>query len=124
MPEITWRCTVCNVKWPQIDSVGAFRAHKNSQAIHPGEACTKPEPVEPIRDRDGNEWPKAYTHNGTLIVPGLVVLDYNWRVSTVTDEAPHLSHGVYWFTTDGGLFDGSRMTTRDPNTGKKVTKDG
>jgi hypothetical protein len=59
-------------------------------------------------------WPTAYTEDRVLIVPGLVVLDYNWRVGQVLPELPHESHGVHWFRLTTGSFDGTRMTTRHP----------
>ena len=68
-------------------------------------------------------WPTAYTEDRVLIVPGLVVLDYNWRVGQVTDKMPHESHGVYWFELTTGSFDGTRMTTRHPKgNGKPLTE--
>jgi len=55
-------------------------------------------------------WPIAYTDNGVKIVPGLAVLDYNRRETTVSANPPHESHGVWWFDTEnGGMFDGSRL---------------
>lgn len=58
-------------------------------------------------------WPEAYTSDGTLIVPGLKVKDYNWRISVVKDTW-HMANGINdtripWFDTTGGMFDGSRM---------------
>lgn len=64
-------------------------------------------------------WPVAYTADGVKVVPGLRVLDYNYRVSTVTDRKPHESHGVYWFATTGGDFDGSRMLANHPDVKKE-----
>jgi len=86
-------------------ALAEFRSIKNGDPILP----------------DG--WPKCYTEDRVLIVPGLVVLDYNWRVGQVTDELPHESHGVYWFRLTTGTFDGTRMTTRHPKgNGKPLTE--
>lgn len=78
-------------------------------------------------------WPVAYTANGVKIVPGLPVLDYNRKETTVTDARPSIdggtvmrdaegnalmyadgslrySGGTPWFdTANGGMFDGSRL---------------
>lgn len=58
-------------------------------------------------------WPLARTSDGTIIVPGLKVLDYNWRESVV-GTTWHMANGINdtripWFDTTGGMFDGSRM---------------
>jgi hypothetical protein len=65
-------------------------------------------------------WPVAYTANGVLIVPGLRVLDYDRRETTVgvdfmvhnptwSDGKPVAGSGIAWFRTTTGTFDGSRL---------------
>lgn len=90
-----------------------------------------PEPSMNERtDREGDPWPTARTSDGVLIVPGLAVIDYNRRATTVTDHAPSIDGGTYvvddtrakgyrldggnpWFhTANGGLFDGPRLESR------------
>lgn len=71
-------------------------------------------------------WPEAYTISGDLIVPGLWVLDCNWQVGMVTDKTPDANNGindsiVHWFHLTTGYFDGSRMWSRHPATGRRIT---
>lgn len=61
-------------------------------------------------------WPNARTIDGYPVVPGMWVWDYNLRLSQVTSEQPSEDHGVWWFRTTGGMFDGSRMWRRHPTT--------
>lgn len=49
------------------------------------------------------------TSDGTPIVVGLKVLDYDRRETTVVG-VQSLSHGTFWFkTANGGMFDGDRL---------------
>jgi hypothetical protein len=73
--------------------------------------------TEHVTDRDGNPWPAATTIDGYFVEPGMWVWDYNLRASKVTDRSPHMSHGVPWFETTGGLFDGQRMWRFHPSHG-------
>lgn len=84
---------------PPADRVNGWTAYR-SEATCPD--C--------VPNSGQGDWPEARTDNGVLIVPGLHVRDYNWRVTTVSDKPPHMSHGVAWFyTANGGMFDGSRL---------------
>jgi hypothetical protein len=71
-------------------------------------------------------WPVARTIDGVLVVPGLWVLDYNYRIGQVTAEKPDMNNGlndtlIPWFTLTTGYFDGSRMWAYDPNSGRRIT---
>jgi len=66
-----------------------------------------------------DNWPVARTSDGVLIIPGLIVRDYNYNITTVTDRKPDMDNGNPWFfTANNGYFDGSRLTANDPRTGK------
>jgi hypothetical protein len=67
------------------------------------------------------DWPTARTIDNVPVVPGMWVLDYNWRIGQVKATPPHESHGVHWFDLTTGTFDGSRMWARHPNTGSLIT---
>lgn len=66
-------------------------------------------------------WPTARTLDGVVVVPGLVVIDYDMRVGTVSAEQWHIaSDGTPWFRVDpqNKDFDGGRMWVADPMTGE------
>lgn len=71
-----------------------------------------------LYDREGNLWPTAYTRDGVLIVPGLPVTDYDRRATVVSDRKPYSDgawgHSVvpWFYTENGGMFDGSRLEYR------------
>lgn len=50
------------------------------------------------------------TSDGTPIVPGLAVIDYDRRRTTVVNVTSIEINGTVWFATaNGGMFDGSRL---------------
>ena len=70
------------------------------------------------------------TIDGVLITPGLVVWDYNLKVSVVQSDrdaegvrCPDWCDGNHWFDTTGGMFDGGRMWVRHPSTGVRAKRE-
>lgn len=70
---------------------------------------------------------ECFTEDGVRIVPGLGVWNLDLRrdrvlgVHHVEDELIHgraTGRCVTWWTTEHGLFDGSRMVVRHPRTGE------
>lgn len=62
--------------------------------------------------------PRMFTANRVLITDGLVVMDYDRRVTTVDLGRSEITRQFWsgWFrTANGGLFDGSRLSTVDDN---------
>jgi len=62
------------------------------------------------------------TIDGVVVTEGLVVWDYNLRISTVMADrdvdyrCPDYCGNDHWFDTTGGSFNGSRMWARHPST--------
>jgi hypothetical protein len=74
--------------------------------------------VEPIREWLATYgWPEAKTIDGVEVTKGLRVWDYNLDPATVTG-VQSVSHGITWFKTDTGMFDGSRMWVHHPSDGR------
>lgn len=65
-----------------------------------------------------------HTADGVLIRPGLRAWNYDLKLCTVWKFSHEELNGVGWWRTvpHNGLFDGSRLTTRHPFTGKLASQ--
>jgi len=112
----------------EVDRVGyevmlelRYALVKAQQAQDAGD--TWGEAVQPIREWLATYgWPEAKTIDGVEVTKGLAVWDYNLNPCTVVG-VQSVSHGVTWFKTSTGMFDGSRMWVHHPSDGRLVERE-
>lgn len=77
----------------------------------------------PMREND----PRMVTADGVQITDGLIVLDYDYEVTRIDFSNPRSNfESKYWdgwfYCANGSLMNGERVTTRDPQTRRKLTE--